>query len=536
MPRRVAGSSPTLPLTEPVDVKPKVVAEAAQAPARPDAFSAKGSVPAEQFDPRGFLSLIGMPDEAKKMAGYTDADFFRAFKGSGYHPGLQYFPGPKWLGEGAQKLFLALSGLTPDGAAKLSAFANRFIKDSMSDPAVAPYGEMLDSAKAPVAARERYIGVSRVLADDNSQAAFEADFHEGSIARTGKPGYGTYDLARALGFSDVQATRIAREDFNVDTNQTGLKGKDGQERHTKSASGGDLQFHFNRAPRGEEDTRITAARTHLGRAVTLAREQKFDAAENELGLGLHSLQDMFAHGQLTPIGHTVLDGFPDVIQDRPETAREAQLATFGYLTRYLDSIGVSGDVPEPRVTVKAEPLSLETALASLPAELRQQVRDAGLQVVLTDDKVRPTDLGFGFDANGDSVIDGEGRDIDGDGVVSPAEQEDRREDGRKWNDIPAGYDATRQLVYVERAAVADGRAPALLRHELSHVLVQLAARTPEGREAITRTWQMAVERGELDREDVRPREYLAEALSKLDDAKLVAGVKGLTAGEPFAGT
>ena len=512
------------------------VATAVPAPATPAAMP-PGTEALKDYDPNGFLASLGVPNDLG-MSGRTDSDFLRAFDKSGYQPGMAYFPGPKWLGAAAQKLFLGLSKLSPDAGAVLARFASKVaITDSMHDPKLTPFGEKLDGPASGVAARDRYAGVVQSLIDDDAEHAFDANFHEGSIARVGQPGFGTYDLAKEMGFNQDQATRIARTDYDMDTNETPLKGPDGKPRHTESENGGDLQFHFNRAPKGQEDTRLTSARLHLDRAVELGKQGKYDVAEQELGIGLHSLQDVFAHGQLSPIGHTMLDDFPDMIEKRPETAREAQLATLGYLGKYLDGIGINGPPKfDPALgRPQAQALDPKTALSTLPAPLAQDVLAAGVRFVVTDEKVKPTDLGFGADPNHDGRIEAGAApvDVDHDGKFEAYEQEGFRADGRAWNDIPAGYDANQKLVYVDRKALDAGQAPELLRHEAVHVLVDQLAGTPQGGAAIHRSWELAMERGEFDKGGPSEREWLTEALTDLDNAGLTQALDALRSGQPF---
>ncbi len=495
---------------------------------------APGTEPVKEYDPNGFLASLGVPNDFGS-AGRTDADFFRAMKGTDYKPGIQYFPGPKWLGQAIQKAYIALGEFAPKAGEALGSLATKVaISDSLNKPN--PYGEKLDGPASGLSAPDRYAGVVQTLIDDDSEHAFEANFHEGSIARTGKPGFGTYDLAKQMGFNEDQATRIARTDYDVDTNETPLKGPDGQPRHTESANGGDLQFHFNRAPKGQEDTRITAARTHLDRAIELGKQGKYDVAEQELGIGLHSLQDIFAHGQISPIGHTMLDGFPDVIEDRPETAREAQLATIGYLGQYLHGIGIA-EPPAGQTSnaAKADPLDAKTALSGLPPELAADVMKSGVRFVITDAKVKPTDLGFGADPNHDGKIEAGAAavDLDHDGKIESYEQEGYRADGRSWNDIPAGYDARQQLIYVDRGQLQAGKGPELLRHEAVHVLVDQIAASPQGSAAINRSWELGVERGDNDKGGPEPREYLVEKLADLDNAGLTAALQALKAGKAW---
>jgi hypothetical protein len=84
-----------------------------------------------------------------------------------------------------------------------------------------------------------------------------------------------------------------------------------------------------------EDTRLIWAGLHLHRAVSLAREGSRLEATRELGYGLHSLQDAFAHGQATPFMHVVLGRKFDDVNYNPLATYEASMATRAYLKEFL---------------------------------------------------------------------------------------------------------------------------------------------------------------------------------------------------------
>ena len=165
----------------------------------------------------------------------------------------------------------------------------------------------------------------------NGPLGFDQDFHSGVPTGT-DPGtrYGTYAIARALGFSDDQARRLGRMDNGVDDNTTPY-GK------TSPYLMGQEDRHFNLAGSGE-DTRLVWARRHLEQAIAFGRATSYDQAEVELGAGLHSLQDLFAHGQLTPSVHAVLGDFPDDVTRDPIAVVEATRATAAYLKVYLQAL------------------------------------------------------------------------------------------------------------------------------------------------------------------------------------------------------
>lgn len=66
---------------------------------------------------------------------------------------------------------------------------------------------------------------------------------------------------------------------------------------------GDQSLHFDTDPRPEFDSRQTAANAKMNEALGLARKGLLDKAMKALGAGLHSLQDIFAHGDMTPQEH-----------------------------------------------------------------------------------------------------------------------------------------------------------------------------------------------------------------------------------------
>lgn len=142
--------------------------------------------------------------------------------------------------------------------------------------------------------------------------------------------YGTYAIARNLGFSEEQAHRVAVTCFAVDRNHTPY-GKTGPSPLDQ------MDRHFN-LDRGGQDTRMVWASRHLQQAIAFGRETSYDEAEVELGMGLHSLQDAFAHGQLTPSMHGVIGEFPDNVTYSPVSFYEATGATVAYLRAYLHAL------------------------------------------------------------------------------------------------------------------------------------------------------------------------------------------------------
>lgn len=160
------------------------------------------------------------------------------------------------------------------------------------------------------------------------------DFHMGDPDNNTGFNYGTFSIAKSLGFTDAQARRISLSNIAIDENKS-IYGR------TDSFPFGDMDRHFNlnlSDINKEEDTRLIWARRHLEQAVILAKKGAYLEAEQELGYGLHSLQDMFAHGQLKSTEHGTMGNFPDMIAHNPIGFAEATLATTAYLKAYLNLI------------------------------------------------------------------------------------------------------------------------------------------------------------------------------------------------------
>lgn len=164
---------------------------------------------------------------------------------------------------------------------------------------------------------------------ENVNALFSSDFHFGSDFN-----YGTLSIAKSLGFTDVQARRIANSDIAIDENSAIYKG-------TNPSPFGDMDRHFNLNLddiNKKEDTRLIWARRHLNEAIKLAKKGAYIEAEQELGYGLHSLQDMFAHGQLRSTDHATVGKLPDEVSYNPVALKEATIVTAAYLKAYLKAI------------------------------------------------------------------------------------------------------------------------------------------------------------------------------------------------------
>lgn len=163
---------------------------------------------------------------------------------------------------------------------------------------------------------------------------FEHDFHKG-VPQPGETphNYGTYAIARQLGFSHEQATRFGTANYDMDLNNT-IYGDTDAFPDAKPSR----HFNLNKERPEQGDTRFIWAQKHLEAAVELARRGRFDQAERELGYGLHSIQDAFAHGHIRLASHAVTGQIPDGVPYNPVGAYEATKATIGYLKAYIERI------------------------------------------------------------------------------------------------------------------------------------------------------------------------------------------------------
>ncbi len=467
-----------------------------------------GTIAVEAYDPKRFLRTLGLTGNPRGP-GRDDDAMLRAWRLTDYQPDPRYFPGPASVRGWLQKTLLRGARLSPGAIEGLDRAATATVirmmeKADRLDPH--PFGEesdILPGARQPVLPAVRYDGVVMTA---RAPRAWGHGIHQGSIAPEATAAFGTYDIARHLGFTDAQARHIAVEDFDVDLDATHYQ-DDGHVRKTASGTGGangDMHWHFNRARPGEEDTRLQAARLHLARAVAFARDGRYDTAENELGIGLHSLQDMFSHGQITPINHALVGEFPDLATYHPTAAFETLIATEGYMNQYVKALGLA---PAPRALSTGTDAGgfdrpaaiarmvggdaagearaqLETLLATWPDGLVAYLDRHGVLIVLDQPGAPATARGFGRDLDGDGrVSPGQWVDVDGDGEHAAHETEDALPDGRSWTQVPAGYDPARRMIWLSADDLAS--LPARLRHEAVHAADDLLSRDP----ALGERWQ-----------------------------------------------
>lgn len=446
-----------------------------------------GGMAIDSYDPDGFLKSLGLK---KPMApGRTTLDLVRAFRLTDYKPDPRYLPFPEKIAAPAQRFLTKLSHLSPRTLNVLATIADKTLIKSMEksdheDPH--PYDQVKNIAldkPSQLKPEEHYYGL---IAQNSNQFAWDRGIHIGSIAADHDKGekFGSYDVARQLGFTEQQARNLAIEDFDVDLNDTHYIGPDGKPRTTVAGSGGDkgdYHWHFNRSQKGEEDSRITAARVHMERAIDFARQGHYLAAEREVGIGLHGLQDMFSHGQISPATHGFLAEFPDMIKFNPVGLYETLQATEGYLKLYIEALNLNS---EPTATIqRARPLvsgnssdlkqaKLTQELQKYPSELLEFLGKNGVQIYLAKAGTQLTELGFGQDLNQDGKITPHHWvDVNQDGQHQSYEVEGHLADGRLWNEQLAAYNHDTKLLVLSESLMKNSEAfDNALRHELAHAL------------------------------------------------------------------
>lgn len=281
--------------------------------------SVEHGLPQSAYDPKGFLGSLGV-NEAK-ASGREDRLTIEAVR---QNPNFR--PQNKIMNRDIppQQVLFTVARKNPDFFLALAEKANPVLegpsraKGKWEKPFV-PAQKAVPSGET---VQQRYPELGR------PKLKFSEDFHAGM--KDGDLRYGTHTIARSLGFSDAQAKRIAFMDNGVDKNATPY-GK------TSPSPLDQLDRHFNLNRHGE-DTRLIWASNHLKAAIDFAKAGAFDQAEVELGVGLHSLQDIFAHGQLSPSAHAVIGNYPDNIALNPIAFVEATEATEAYLKAYQKAI------------------------------------------------------------------------------------------------------------------------------------------------------------------------------------------------------
>ena len=498
----------------------------------------------EHFDPDGYLTAMGLPRSL--TAGRTSAEMLRAFHLIGsYRPDTRYFPLPERVAVPVQKNLLRVSRWLPRPFAVFDRRVHPLVvrmlmkKTRSRGQGDGGYGSSRDidrGERSPCGKSERYLGIVRRQAP---QYAWGRCPHMGRMVtdRDGGKVCGTYDIALKFGFSEIQAARIARACFDVDLSRTHYRDPDhpARRRITGTAGGiGDFHRHYNLSAPGDEDTRITAARIHLDRSLELAGTGYYNAAERELGIGLHSLQDIFSHAQVTPLVHTLIGEFPDRVQYHPLAMYETALATEGYIRHFIDRLNVAepvGSAGPAAIGIRpdqgliggnatpAEKSKVRQRLSEFPAALAAFLKKSGIGIYIAARGTLPTDLGFGMDLDRDGrITPGKWVDLDRDGRKQWYEVEDRFDgSGRAWCRQLAGYHHGRRMIFIS-AGILDGPAfERVLKHEIAHAIDATLQEDPRKGQmwsaCIARRYEAARRRGDIAFDAIDPHEYFAASQS-----------------------
>lgn len=284
--------------------------------------------PVGEYDREGFLAELGLT--SPRAGGRTDGPTFAAVLAiPGLTPGADHGGHERPAQALAMrfavanpKLYAGLAVVVNPGLEAPSRLKGKWRKAFSPLQAPAPTGQ---------SAPERYAGAYAMF--KRYGLAFDDDVHSGlpGTAPDGTLEYGTSGMLRQLGFTEEVLTRIARTTNAVDEPDATPYGR------THPLVFGQMDRHFNLDRRGQ-DTRLLWAKRHLDAAVGYARQTAYAEAEVELGCGLHSLQDSFAHGQLSPYLHGTIGHFPDDVHYNPLAYLEAASATQAYMRRYLERL------------------------------------------------------------------------------------------------------------------------------------------------------------------------------------------------------
>jgi hypothetical protein len=397
-----------------------------------------------------------------------------------------------------------------------------------------PYGkfeEIIKGEQSDLPKAARYFGILR---KNVSQFAWDQGPHTGSIDPDlrADENFGTYDIAVKFGFTKAQARRIAIQCYGVDESKTHYH--DPRDRTKPRITGtvgevGDLQRHYNRSPAGVEDTRITAARIHLDRALKLADQGFYDAAEREFGIGLHSLQDMFSHAQLTPTTHTCLGEFPDLVRYHPLSMFETAIATEGFFKKFIAGLKLKHFEPiidqqislgssDALVVGSADPQDksrVTQKLAEFPKALTAFLKNNGIRIFVGAESTRPDELGFGIDLDGDGLITpGKWVDINKDGKQQWFEVEDQFEDGKTWGQQPAAYNHQNRIIFIAACILKDAGFDKVLKHEINHAVDVTLHDDPQlsdkWRTYINKLYNTARRKAKIAFDESNPHEYFVE--------------------------
>jgi len=449
----------------------------------------------QSFDPNGFLSELGLTRSL--TAGRSNIELLRAFLViDDYRPDARYFPMPEKIAAFVQKALLFINLVSPHLVSAVDRLINPLIVKRLEEKYVTdehdpnPYGrfeEIVKSGHYELSKEKRYFGILRRKVP---QYAWDNGPHSGSIdpGRNGTENFGTYDIALTLGFTESQARRIAIKCYDVDISKTHYHHPHDMTKPRVTGTVGeigDLHRHYNRSPCGREDTRIIAAKIHLKRALKLADEGYYDTAEQELAIGLHSLQDIFSHSQLTPVVHTLIGEFPDIVKYHPLSMFETALATEGYLKKFIQGLNLNSFNPEtflqPQPTpcdqlvvgnsTPEEKSAVLRKMAEFPQALINFLKQNDIHIYVGAGGTQLTELGFGMDLDGDGKITPDKWvDINQDGQRQWFEVEDQFDNGRKWNQQLAAYNHQHRMIFISNRLWEDSRLEALLKHEINHAI------------------------------------------------------------------
>jgi hypothetical protein len=497
-----------------------------------------GGRPTESFDPNSFLNELGLPKSL--TAGRSNIDLLRAFVLiDDYRPDARYFPMPEKLAAFLQKTLLSINLISPHLVGAVDRLINPLVIKKLEEKYVTdehdlnPYGRFEEIVKGDhydLPKEKRYFGILRKKVP---QYAWDNGPHSGSIdpGRQGTENFGTYDIALTLGFTEAQASRIALKCYDVDISKTHYH--DPHDKTKPRITGtvgeiGDIHRHYNRSPYGREDTRIIAAKIHLERALNLTDEGYYDTAEQELAIGLHSLQDIFSHSQLTPVVHTLIGEFPDFVKYHPWSMFETALATEGYLKKFIEGLNLNlfdQDTDSQTQLTFSDQLVVGNSaleeksvvvekLAEFPEALTNFLKHNGIRIFVGTEGTRLTELGFGMDLDGDGEITPDKWvDINQDGQKQWFEVEDQFDNGRKWDQQPAAYNHQHRMIFISARVLEDPRFEVFLKHEINHAIDLIYHDDPQLKDKwkayINKLYNAARRQGIIAFDELDPSKYFA---------------------------
>jgi hypothetical protein len=499
-----------------------------------------GGRPTESFDPNGFLSELGLSQSL--TAGRSNIELLRAFVLiDDYRPDARYFPMPGRIADCVQKTLLFINLISPRLVSAVDRLINPLIVKQLEKEYVTdehdpiPYGRFEEIVKGDhytLPKEKRYFGILRQKVP---QYAWDNGPHSGSIdpGRNGTENFGTYDIALTLGFTESQATRIAIKCYDVDISKTHYHHPHDKIKPRVTGTVGeigDIHRHYNRSPYGSEDTRILAAKIHLERALKRVDQGYYDTAEQELAIGLHSLQDIFSHSQLTPVVHTLIGEFPDFVKYHPLSMFETALATEGYLKKFIEGLNLNSLNPDTVFQSQStlsdqlvvgdstpqEKSAVSRKMAEFPEALTNFLKQTGIHIFVGAGGTQLTELGFGMDLDGDGKITPDKWvDINQDGQRQWFEVEDQFDNGRKWNQQLAAYNHQHHMIFISNRLLEDSQLEMFLKHEINHAIDSTYRDDPQFKDKwiayITKLYNAARRKGIIAFDELDPSEYFARS-------------------------